>query len=810
MSNATSHATRWPARSPRLILGVMVGLLAIGPVAALGGEPATGFQQLVHSNAWVGWTYGRESTRGWALDGRTLTARAGAAPLLSGYTFGEFELRLRWKVDAGAALEVALPESPRGRALQITLREGAGCGAIYDGAELLAPGGTVGPPRDRMHRATIQRTGGSLTVSVDDAVVSRAEVATQRRFGLGLAVERGAAGAADLELREPQGSPMVRGDSLDGWWTPGNLQAWRAVSGALVLQPGGGNYLRSEKVFGNFVLSLEYQMEGNGNSGIGLRTPRHGWPSGDGMELQLWDEPPQTSLSKHSTMAIYGNLPPLARVDRPRQWNRVVVKADGRMISAWLNGELAQHADTANHPELRHRHLEGWIGFQDHGAKLRVRDLRLREAPPGLGLDAWRPARLENAAARLVDRLMNPEWLARDDGLGGDATTIRLAGEGRAERVLGQWTGPGALVRMARTSDSGTLAFYFDGETQPRIQANPGDLLNKLPALADDANPMLACLAFRKGLKITIRGARVGQYRFDVVRFPAHASVETFTADDAGLPRGWLSAATYRREQFGWGVHRENDPPQRLESPMKTIAAGSVEPLISLDGEGVVHWIKLNADKRLYGNPDLWLEAAVDGQSRPAVSAPLRFWFPGLAGQENYPNYVLVDRGGVTTALPMPFGKGITLAMRNRGARPASGVRLTASVSRTADGTLEGRVDSWRLRGEFVAAGQQGDELLRFQGPGRWIGLVYEEPTATGVGIRSLVVDGKPADGYADTSLGLFFGQESVDFRTALSGRHRGLWWRYLLLEPVDFHASLVLKAADAKLGPRLALFYAP
>jgi hypothetical protein len=114
------------------------------------------------------------------------------------------------------------------------------------------------------------------------------------------------------------------------------------------------------------------------------------------------------------------------------------------------------------------------------------------------------------------------------------------------------------------------------------------------------------------------------------------------------------------------------------------------------------------------------------------------------------------------------------------------------------------------LRGAFAAAGQQGDELVRLQGPGRWIGLVYEEPTAAGAGIRSLSVDGKPVDGYADTSFGMFFGQETVDFRTVLSGRHRGLRWRYLLLEPVDFRASLVLQATDAKLGPRLALFYGP
>ena len=103
--------------------------------------------------------------------------------------------------------------------------------------------------------------------------------------------------------------------------------------------------------------------------------------------------------------------------------------------------------------------------------------------------------------------------------------------------------------------------------------------------------------------------------------------MRSFTAADAGLPRGWLAAASYRREQFGWGTHREFDPRPRIESRMKTISAGGVEPLVALDGEGIVHWVKLNADKRLYGNPDLWLEATVDGEPRPAVAAPLAFGF---------------------------------------------------------------------------------------------------------------------------------------------------------------------------------------
>ena len=59
------------------------------------------------------------------------------------------------------------------------------------------------------------------------------------------------------------------------------------------------------------------------------------------MELQLQDEP---GLDKHSTMAIYGNVEPVGRADQANVWNKAVIKADGRMISGWINGSLCSRS----------------------------------------------------------------------------------------------------------------------------------------------------------------------------------------------------------------------------------------------------------------------------------------------------------------------------------------------------------------------------------------------------------------------------------------------------------------------------------
>ncbi|MCX7427125.1 MAG: hypothetical protein NTW96_16055 [Planctomycetia bacterium] len=88
------------------------------------------------------------------------------------------------------------------------------------------------------------------------------------------------------------------------------------------------------------------------------------------------------------------------------------------------------------------------------------------------------------------------------------------------------------------------------------------------------------------------------------------------------------------------------------------------------------------------------------------------------------------------------------------------------------------------------------------------MGLVLAASEAPTPPIAELTVDGKPAEGWAAESLDGFLGQSGRVFRRCLSGNRQGLAWRYLLLAPVDFHQSLVLRSTTRKLPDRLALFY--
>ena len=75
-----------------------------------------------------------------------------------------------------------------------------------------------------------------------------------RRDVLGI-VAQSPAKITQLQFREPAGEPIFNGQDLTGWHTPGNKDAWHVENGAIVKRGGGGNYLKTEKEYGNFTLS---------------------------------------------------------------------------------------------------------------------------------------------------------------------------------------------------------------------------------------------------------------------------------------------------------------------------------------------------------------------------------------------------------------------------------------------------------------------------------------------------------------------------------------------------------------------------
>ena len=787
------------------VLALVIGATSSQLSAA---EPAG--LKLLRLDSLAGWEHGPTKPVHWSISQGRLTGSAQSTPLLSGWTVGDFELRFQWSVGSGGVWQVGLPDVPSGPGLLLTFKEGDGCGAVRASDQVLSSGAKIEPlAAGAMHTADIRRSGGTLSIIVDGKVTGEVSLDRNRRFGLALSVSAGEGTLADLRLEEPRGNSLFNGKDLSGWFINNNKGEWKVDNGDIIpIAHKGLHYLRPDKEYANFTLSLDYTISRGGNSGLAIRTAKDGWPSGDGMELQILDQPGEV---KDSTMAIYGNLPPLDRADKSLEWNRITVKADGRMISAWINGELVQQVNTVELPELKHRHLKGWIGVQDHGGKVRFHEIYIHEAPEGLGLDAWYQPHPEPAAGIVLDRVMNSERLSRVDGLGSGVVSKTVPKGG--EHVLAELTGPGALVRCWRSFAAGRMAFYFDGETEPRIECDAEHLFDHVPGIAHQEQPVLGCLNFAKSLKIVVTDPLPATYRFDYVTFPKDVPVESFTRKNPGVPRGMPQAISYRHEGMAGGKLREAEIYDRINSEPRTIEPGTTVQLASVEGAGIVNWLRLQTSRTALADDNLWVEVTIDGESVPAIAAPARFLYPAFAGTEDTKDFnslVLTSKEGFANLLAMPFGNGISVAVRNRGSKPIEKVAVSMSVNRANDKNRADIAGRMRLRGVFQSADSDLHDLINQSGGGRWVALIYQQPEGT-TGVASLDVDGKPREGWASPDLESFWGKpgEGNNFYRALSGRKGGLAWRYMLLEPVSFEHSLVLKPNPGdKLGDRLALFY--
>lgn len=787
---------------------IAVFLLAL---TATADEPLA--VSLFDRDSLVGWDYDANPAKGWQMADGVLTGSDNATPLVSGWSWQDVRLTFRWKTEQEGKFTIKiLPVGNTDRAIAITLAEGKEVSGKTDGK---SRSGTIviRPSSDGWHAATLERKDGNVTLNT----VSRAADGGEQKAGVGfslandrfvleLSISDGSGSLADLKAVEPAGEPLYNGKDLAGWWTPGNLQSWRPEAQGIVLVNNNGNYLRTEKEYANFTLSLEYKMAKGGNSGIGIRTAKNGWPSGDGMELQMLDERPGTPLTRHSTMAIYGNLEPLARADKSQEWNRVVVKAEGYMISAWVNGVLVQHANTAELPELRRRNLKGWIGLQDHGARTEFRNLYVLEAPDGLGSPAWQKPRPMSGSQLVLERLMNPERLAIDDGLDSGVATASV--KGKDEQVLADLKGPAAIVVVSRTNQTGRLAFYFDGESTPRLECPTDKLHEHLPLAGQDTQPLLTYVPLRKSLRVTSSGGKAAEYRFDYVTFRDDVPLEDFVDGGQYIARGLLPALSYRNEQLGWGTHREADPLPRAGSEGQKIDEKSQATLVDLKGPGIVEWTKLIAAPSLLNDDELWLEVTVDDEPSPALATPARYFFPGLA-IGNYPNYVVLNRNGWTNMLAMPYRSRLTMALVNRGRRPVNPVGLMVSYQPLTD-DRDPRL-ARRLRGTFVEDNDSTNRLWASQtGNGRFVGLISQSGKSA-AGFESLLIDGQSRDGWHSPDGRTFLGidPKAANERHSLSGRQNEFQWRFFLLAPPQFKRSIELRATEGKpLGDRLVLFY--
>lgn len=163
---------------------------------------------------------------------------------------------------------------------------------------------------------------------------------------------------------------------------------WVIENGVLARSPNAGMIWTKQR-FGDFVLDLEFKTEGN--SGIFFRTDNPKDCVQTGIEIQVYkrvDKP-----STHSCGAVYDALAPSKETTRDGQWNHITITARDNKIGIVMNGEqiidmdLNRWTEPGKNPDqsknkfrtaLKDFKRDGHIGFQDHGADVWFRNVRIK------------------------------------------------------------------------------------------------------------------------------------------------------------------------------------------------------------------------------------------------------------------------------------------------------------------------------------------------------------------------------------------------------------------------------------------------
>lgn len=170
---------------------------------------------------------------------------------------------------------------------------------------------------------------------------------------------------------------------------------WQVAKGVLRGGLPRGNWLMSEKEYGDFILEYEFKLGELGNSGCALRAPMKGDPAFDGLELQMADYRYNTNAKPSElTGGLYRAVAPTKQVYKPTEWNKYRIILKGPKVEVELNGEkilnmslddetkTVKRHDNTDAPPLKDRPRKGHIGFQNLSrgdAPVEIRNARIRE-----------------------------------------------------------------------------------------------------------------------------------------------------------------------------------------------------------------------------------------------------------------------------------------------------------------------------------------------------------------------------------------------------------------------------------------------
>lgn len=176
-----------------------------------------------------------------------------------------------------------------------------------------------------------------------------------------------------------QKNKIFNGKNLDGWNVHGT-EKWYVQDGLLVCESGPEKkygYLSTDLFYDDFILTLEFKQESDGNSGVFIRSTI------EGTKITGWQV--EVAPPKKHTGGIYESygrgwlIKPNAEKDdllKMGEWNKMKIKVVGDKVTTWLNGTRMIKLEDQNIGKGK-----GAIALQIHdggGIKVKWRNLNVK------------------------------------------------------------------------------------------------------------------------------------------------------------------------------------------------------------------------------------------------------------------------------------------------------------------------------------------------------------------------------------------------------------------------------------------------
>jgi hypothetical protein len=173
---------------------------------------------------------------------------------------------------------------------------------------------------------------------------------------------------------------IFNGKDLSGWVVHGT-EKWYVENKELICESGPDKqygYLSTDKSYKNFILTLKFKLEANGNSGVFIRSGI------EGTKISGWQV--EVAPLEHHTGGIYESYgrgwliqptPENEKMLKPADWNTMKIQVINDEVTTWLNGEQMVYLKDEKIGEGK-----GFIALQIHdggGIKVRWKDIKLKE-----------------------------------------------------------------------------------------------------------------------------------------------------------------------------------------------------------------------------------------------------------------------------------------------------------------------------------------------------------------------------------------------------------------------------------------------